>query len=164
MEERKDEIIEEAVEESEKLTALRESLLADLSNEVIEKLDKVYTDAGVCQVLADAGVDLEGMEKKIEAAGLNMKRVGLQLSDDNLAEVSGGFHDDLYEGNVWCCNCGATERDDFSKQFWKSMFTPCRVYRCKKCNSVLAIYKKSTVIVYDNMDEFDRKANPWTHL
>ena len=164
MEERKEEIIEEAVEESEKLTALRESLLADLDDETIEKLNKVYTDVGVCQVLADAGVDLEAMEKKISGAGLNMNRVGLQLPDDDLAEISGGFHDDLYEGNLWCCNCGATDRDDFSRQFWKSMFTFCRVYRCKKCNSVLGVFKKGTVIVYDNMDDFDNgSGSPW-HL
>ena len=139
----------------EKLDQLRVELLSSLSDDVKAKLDTAISDVQACQILADSGFDLEKFEKKIEDAGVDMKKIGLQLPDENLDAVSGGFNDGFLEGELVCA-CGASARDDFSRQFWLGMTRNGRYYRCKKCNRFLAISGKGNVWIYDNIEHFNR--------
>ena len=140
----------------EKLDQLRVELLSSLSDDVKAKLDKAISDVQACQILADSGFDLEKFEKKIEDAGVDMKKIGLQLPDENLDAVAGGFNDGYLNGEL-VCRCGATDRGDFSRQFWLGITRTGRFYRCKKCNKLLAISPKGTVWVYDNVEDFNRQ-------
>ncbi len=119
----------------EKYLTLKNELLAEVPESVKRQLADAKGDVAVCKVLADNGIDLAAIEKKIENAGFNTKRIGLQLPDDDLKGIAGGFE---IEGRQFSCSeCGASDRRDFSFQFWESLLTPGvhQMYRCKKCNT-----------------------------
>ena len=146
---------ETAGQAEERMDALRTELRAGLSDDVKAKLDTAISDVEVCKILADAGVDLDQFEKKIEDAGFNMKKIGLQLPDDNLAEVSGGFYDDFL-GAYFDCPCGNNNRDDFSRQYWLGMVRRGRYYRCKKCNRFIVIAGTLSFRVFDDKEAYDK--------
>ena len=83
-----------------------------------------------------------------------MKRIGLQLPDDNLSEISGGFYDKDQDDDIDCPNCGNDVRDDFSRQWFASLTSPAEsIYRCKKCGMFTAVMGKDMVIYSDfNLD------------
>ena len=62
--------------------------------EVQEKLKKAASKAEACRVLAENGIDVEKIEKKI-ASGLSQLKFGVhQLSDDVLDKIAGGCGDE----------------------------------------------------------------------
>ena len=92
--ENKNDIKEEALDHvsggSAHLLALKEEVLASLPADVKEKLDSAPSDAQVCKVLAESGIDVEALENKIKKGGFNLNKIGLQLSDQELSQASGG--------------------------------------------------------------------------
>ena len=142
----------------EKMDQLRVELLSGLDDDVIAKLDKAVSDVQVCQILADSGYDLEAFEKKVEDAGVDMKKIGLQLPDEDLEAVSGGFDDGML-GRELVCSCGARERNEFSRQYWMGFTRKGRFYRCKKCNRFYHILSKNHYWVYENIQHFERLDN-----
>lgn len=127
--------------EEERTAALRESLLEEIPDDVKEKIANVCSDVALCKILAENGIDLEKLEKKIADAGFDANKLGLQLPDSELDGVSGGFYDSKLEGEVKC-DCGNDNRDEFSKQLWVSWISTKRFFRCKKCNRYIVIYGK----------------------
>lgn len=118
----------------EEFEKFRESLLAELPEDVKEKISGIYSDVQLCKVLADSGIDLDAIEKKIENAGFNTRKIGVQLPDAELEGIAGGFYDDDYEDDVVCDHCDNQERKEFSKQIFASMFSKYgKFYRCRKC-------------------------------
>ena len=151
-----EEVKKETANQAEKrMDALRSELLAGLSDDVKAKLDTAISDVDVCKILADAGVDLDKIEQKIEDAGFDMKKIGLQLPDENLAEVAGGFYDDFLEDDFEC-DCGADNRDDFSRQYWLGMVRSGRYYRCKKCGRFIVVTGPGNTSSFDNREHYEQ--------
>ena len=114
--------------------ALRKDILTLIPENVRGKLADVKSDVEACKLLAENGVDLDAIEKKIKDAYAKMKINVLELSDTELDTIVGGFDNDKYD-DIHCWKCGASERDDFSYQFWASSFlAEGRIYRCRKCD------------------------------
>ena len=149
-----EETIEKVTGGTNKMTELKNSLADMIGEDVMKKLENVYSDVEVCKILAENGIDLEKVEKRIAEAGLNMNRIGLQLPDDNLSEISGGFYDKDQNDDIDCPNCGNDVRDDFSRQWFASLTSPAEsIYRCKKCGMFTAVMGKDMVIYSDfNLD------------
>ena len=102
---------------TDRQAALYESLVKVVGEDVMKKLDGVYSNVDVCRILAENGVALEKVEKVFADAGLNMNRIGLQLDDDDLSNISGGFYDEDQQEDIKCSNCGNGDRKEFSRQF-----------------------------------------------
>jgi hypothetical protein len=145
--------------EDEKSKALRASILGDIPEEVRKKIANVCSDVELCKILADNGIDVEKLEKKIADAGIDIRNDGLQLPDSELDHVAGGFQESMYEGDL-TCDCGNSNSDDFSKQCWASWFSSRRYYRCKKCNRYIIIYGPRKLCV---TDEEEMKQDFYSH-
>ena len=118
---------------------LRRDLKEMIPDEVREKLKNASGDVDTCRILAENGVDVEKIEKKIEDAGLKVKKIGFQeLADEALSNVAGGWK--RYGAEIRCA-CGNDDYEEFSYQFWASSFCfgPSWKYRCKKCNRYMKI-------------------------
>lgn len=122
---------------------VRESLLTEISDELREKLTLAVTDKQACKILADSGINVEDLERRVEELGIPVKQ--LSLSEDLLDKVVGGFQDSDYNFDVRCV-CGNANRDEFSRQFWSSLFNSKAksIYRCKKCGQYLVIRDSRT--------------------
>ena len=133
------------------LRKLKEELLAELPAEVKEKLEFAKTDVQVCQLLADHGVDLYEMEKKIKNAGFDLNKIYLQLSDNEMAGVSGGGIPIIDDFKMVCAYCGNNDRDEISKQFIISLLISKvqAAFRCKKCGKYTIVYKGGGVEYLD---------------
>lgn len=133
---------------------MKETLLRDIPAEVREKLSKAESDVQVCQILADNGINLEKMEHTIESFGFDLKKIGLQLPDQYLGAVAGGFHDDDYDFDV-ACTCGNNDKNNFSRQFWASLLCgPKSIYRCKNCSKYIHIWAHNH-IQYMTKEEYN---------
>ena len=124
---------------AEAFDILRQELQGALPLKVQEKLKSAKSDMETCRILADNGIDVEKIEKKIANAGFDQIKIGLQeVSDDALTNVAGGWK--TYDAEVRC-RCGNGDRDEFSYQFWaSSLYGPrTKKYRCKKCNSYMKV-------------------------
>lgn len=123
------------------LAKMKTELRKELPLALQEKLDQAISDKQVCQLLAENGIDVEALEKKIESYGIPLKRIGLQLPDDSLSQIAGGFKEDNYGVEVKC-RCGNTDKNLFSIQFWVSLFALSRtrtIFRCKNCGTYVRI-------------------------
>jgi hypothetical protein len=121
---------------------LQQDLKAMIPEEVQEKLKTVTGNVAVCKTLAENGIDVEKIEKKISAAGFDQIKIGLQeLSTDELDMVTGGYYGDRV--NEFVCRCGNRNKDEMSWQFWSSMIQELvgsyyrRTWRCKKCGTYI---------------------------
>ncbi len=116
--------------------------LATLSADVKEKLSKANTDVEVCKILSDNGIDVEKIEKEIKRLVPNFNKDYLALNDGDLAKISGGFKNKFSETDVHC-TCGASNRKQFSYQFFASNFHDddevFDIYRCKECGNKILI-------------------------
>ena len=106
-----------------------------------EKLWKVRSDVEACQLLAENGVDVESIERKIRDAYQGIGSNILTLSDRELDRISGGVVE--RKSSVWC-ECSNDDEEEFSYQFWVSQLIEGRAYRCKKCG-LYALVKGSYV-------------------
>ncbi len=111
---------------------LRKTLTGKLSPEILEKLEGVYSDAECCKILAENGVNLDEFEQTIADHGFDMHKIGLQLPDSELGAVTGGFYDKDYQDDLDCPYCGDNNRDNFSRQFWRSLCTNKKSFYCCK--------------------------------
>ena len=118
---------------------LKQDVLAMIPEDLKDKLNLAKSDMEACKILAEHGVDLAKIEKKIADAGFNQLKIGLQLKDDSLADINGGFKEDNRYDVV--CECGNGNEDDFSRQFWASLVSNRfrSIYRCKKCNNYIGV-------------------------
>ena len=115
----------------------KQELLAKLPLEVKRKLALAKSDNEACRILADSGIDYESIEAKMKNVFARNDKDLLALNDRQLETIAGGFDTDDY-GEFVCWNCKASDRDDFSYQFWASTFlTSGRIYRCKKCGTYM---------------------------
>ena len=121
---------------------LQQDLKEMIPEEVQEKLKTVTGNVAVCKTLAENGIDVEKIEKKISAAGFDQIKIGLQeLSTDELDMVTGGYYGDRV--NEFVCRCGNRNKDEMSWQFWSSMIQELvgsyyrRIWRCKKCGTYI---------------------------
>ena len=131
---------------STRLADLKEELLKDIPAQLKDKLALAHSDVEVCKLLAEGGVDVEKIEKRIKEAGFDLNKIGLQIPDSELSEITGGFASDDYDLDV-ACICGNNNRDDFSYQFFVSVFkSDYDWYRCKKCNMYMGITSRNTKI------------------
>jgi len=133
--------------------ALKEEIRGMIPPEVQEKINAAAGDVAVCKILAENGIDVEKVEKKIKDAGFNLNKICLQeVRDEELEKIAGGFE---HNQALVSCTCGNDNRDDFSWQFFASRFStyprPRDIFRCKKCNTYVYVY--SDIICYH--DELD---------
>ena len=132
----------------------KQELLAKLPLEVKRKLALAKSDNEACRILADSGIDYESIEAKMKNVFARNDKDLLALNDRQLETIAGGFDTDDY-GEFVCWNCKASDRDDFSYQFWASTFlTSGRIYRCKKCGTYIL---KTTKNISTSMDEASYK-------
>ena len=71
----------------ELLRQIREETLAKLTLEARKKLEELPSDMEVCRFLAENGVDVEEVERRIKAAGVDLNRIGLQLPGDDFSNI-----------------------------------------------------------------------------
>lgn len=135
---------------TDRKAALKAELAKIIGPEVMKKLDGVLSNVEVSKILAENGVDLDKIEQTIKNAGLDMNRIGLQLPEDDLNKISGGFYDDDLDDDFDCLNCGNDDRKEFSRQFWASLTTNAKsIYRCKKCGMYTAVMGKNAMTYSD---------------
>ena len=139
---------------SEKLILLKQELLADVPAEVKEKLAGLKSDVEVCKALVQNGVDVAALEKKLKAAGFDLRKLGKEITDREAEGVAGGFENSDYDYDVKC-KCGNNNRDDFSYQFFSSLVDSYDWYRCEKCNTYVAITGHN-MLHYFSEEEYDR--------
>lgn len=144
----------------EKVMATRKSIREQLSKYIPEdlllKIKDIPGDVQISKFLADNGIDIENVEEKIKTAYKDITDNLTELSQDELAEISGGFHDRDYRYDVKCC-CGNNNEDDFSYQFWASaIFSNGGIYRCKKCGHYVEITAEFELTYY-NEEQYARR-------
>ena len=127
------------------LAELRAEFKKMIPAEVQEKVSAAVGDEAIRKILAENGVDVEQIEKKIAGSRFAQAKIGLQeLPDESLDKIAGGSASSKTD---FACECGNDNRDDFSIQFWRSAFSTIfdseydLVYRCKKCNTYVACRK-----------------------
>ncbi len=137
------------------LASLKQELLDKIPSEVKQKLATAKSDIEACRILVENNINVEEIEKKIVDAGLNLKRIGLQLSDDLMDKINGGYVDKDFSSDVKC-ECGNANRDDFSKQIFASLLASNAkaFYRCKKCNKYVIILNDGRITYTDDIDWF----------
>ena len=64
-----EETIEKVTGGTDKMADLKKSLADMIGEDVMKKLENVYSDVEVCKILAENGIDLEKVEKRIADAG-----------------------------------------------------------------------------------------------
>ncbi len=129
--------------------ALEEDVKEMIPAEVQEKLNAVKNRAEACRILAENGIEVDRIEKKIAAAGIARARTGLQeLTDQALDKIAGGFETDGVEIR---CECGTYDRSCFSYQVIDTFMSTDKVdavYRCKNCGMYITKLKDGRVQYY----------------
>lgn len=156
---KKDETMEKVSGGTDRQAALKDALAKVIGEDVMKKLDGVLSNVEVSRILAENGVDLDKVEQTIKNAGLDMNRIGLQLDDDDLGKISGGFWESDLDDDFDCMNCGNDDRKQFSRQFWASLTTNATsIYRCKKCGMYTAVMGKNAMMYRDfDLDRLKRQ-------
>ena len=117
--------------------------------EVQEKVSAAVGDEAIRKILAENGVDVEQIEKKIARAGFGQAKIGLQeLPDEALDKIAGGFKVDGVEIK---CPCGVHDRSCFSYQVIDTLMSTDivdSVYRCKNCGMYITKLKDGRVQYY----------------
>ena len=126
--------------------ALKQDLNEMIPAEVREKLKKPRGDVEVSRILAENGIDVEMIEKRIEDAGLPVKKIGFQkVADEALANIAGGS---AQAGVKIKCKCGNCDRNKMSFQIFASIAEGLdryygganSVYRCELCDTYIYVY------------------------
>ena len=135
---------------------LKKNLLESLPLNVRQQLARAKSDNEACQILANSGVDYQSIEKQMKEVFAGNGKDLYALNDIELEKIAGGFETEKY-GDIECWECEASNRDDFSYQFWASTFlTEGSIYRCKKCGTYQIRYDKH------NLRSMDKeKYNSW---
>ena len=135
---------------------LKQKIQSIIPIELKEKLNTAKSDMEACKLLAENGIDVEKIEKMIADSGFDQIRIGMQLPDDSLTGIAGGFQEGRL-GEVKC-TCGNSNRDNFSRQFWASLasrrFTS--IYRCICCDKYVGVLA-SGGLEYMSGDELTSK-------
>ena len=121
--------------------ALQHDLDEMIPAEVREKLKNAKGDVGVSKMLAENGIDVEKIEKRIEGAGLPVKKIGFQkVADEALANIAGGSA----RGVAITCKCGNCDTEKMSFQIFESAISythcGCYTYRCEICDTYLDVF------------------------
>ena len=121
--------------------ALQHDLDEMIPAEVREKLKNAKGDVGVSKMLAENGIDVEKIEKRIEDAGLPVKKIGFQeVADEALANIAGGSA----RGVAIKCKCGNCDTEKMSFQIFESAISythcGCYTYRCEICGTYLDVF------------------------
>jgi len=131
------------------LAELREEFKKMIPAEVQEKANAVVGDEAVRKVLAENGIDVEKIEKKIARTGFGQANISLQaLPDEALDKIAGGFETDGVEIK---CPCGVHDRSCFSYQVIDTLMSTDivdSVYRCKNCGMYITKLKDGRVQYY----------------
>ena len=90
--------------------SLRKELIVRLPDDVMKKIEGAYSDAECCRILAENGVNLDEIEKTIADHGFDMHKIGLQVPENELENVAGGFKDSDYFEDVACPWCNTSEK------------------------------------------------------
>lgn len=126
----------------EKYSSLLNTVREMVPAELMEKLKDAKGDVEFCKILADHGVDVEEIEKAVKNSGVDYGEIGIVLDQDELADVSGGWTEQVGDRDVVyaCPWCGNGDRSETSRQFWATLGAnimssqAVTVYRCKKCD------------------------------
>ena len=132
---------EEIIMNNEKYTELLKEVRAMLPAEVLEKLKGVVSDVEFCKILADNGIDVEEIEKKVKNSGVDFSESTVVLDNDELSNINGGWYEWVSDHNVLyeCPHCHNGDRERNSRQFWASLganFLSSQavvIYRCRNC-------------------------------
>ena len=121
--------------------AMQHDLDEMIPAEVREKLKNAKGDVGVSKMLAENGIDVEKIEKRIEGAGLPVKKIGFQeVADEALANIAGGSA----RGIAIKCKCGNCDTEKMSFQIFESAISythcGCYTYRCEICDTYLDVF------------------------
>lgn len=67
---------------------------------------------------------------------LTSKKIEGQMTEEELANIGGGWYNANYDQVNYCPNCGNDDRNEVSRQFFASFFDldGWTKFRCKKCN------------------------------
>ena len=128
---------------------LREEFKKMIPADVQEKANAAVGDEAVRRVLAENGIDVEKIEKKIARTGFNPARINLQeLPDEALDKIAGGFETGGVEIK---CPCGVHDRSCFSYQVIDTLMSTDivdSVYRCNNCGMYITVLKDGRVQYY----------------
>lgn len=128
---------------------LREEFKKMIPAEVQEKASVAVGDEAVRKILAENGIDVEKIEKKIARTGFGQAKISLQeLPDEALDKIAGGFETDGVEIK---CPCGVHDRSCFSYQVIDTLMSTDivdSVYRCKNCGMYITKLKDGRVQYY----------------
>ena len=128
---------------------LREEVKKMIPAEVQEKASVAVGDEAVRKILAENGIDVERIEKKIARAGFGQAKIGLQeLPDEALDKIAGGFE---VAGAEVKCPCGTVDRSCFSYQVIDTLMSTDivdSVYRCNNCGMYITVLKDGRVQYY----------------
>ena len=131
---------------------LKQDVQAMIPDAVKGKLSTAKSDREAFRILADNGVDLEAINRKIAAAGFGSTETGLQeLSEDVLENAAGGFFP-INTGIDVVCTCGARDKDDFVIQAFLALTGASKymfIYRCKKCGQLIGLTRGGKVEYID---------------
>ena len=140
---------------------LKKDVAGMIPPDVKEKLRTARGNVEACRILAENGINVETIEKKIANAGFDQIKIGLQeVPDDALEKIAGGFQ--IRDGEV-VCRCGNADERLFSYQFWRSLIAenvPMSgglenaqiIHRCMKCNTYVVFTKDRRLIYLDSCD------------
>ena len=123
--------------------ALKEDLKEMIPAEVREKLRASRgSNVETCRILAQNGIDVEKIEKKIKDAGINLNKIAFkEIPVEELEKVAGGSAK-VYVPLV--CRCGNADINKMSYQIFDSICAfldyDCdyeSAYRCELCNTYI---------------------------
>ncbi len=123
--------------------ALKHDLNEMIPAEVREKLRASRgSNVETCRILAQNGIDVEKIEKKIKDAGINLNKIYTkELSDEALLNVSGGS---AKADAPFVCRCGNADISKMSYQLIDYLLSrldyACNydyAYRCEECNTYI---------------------------
>ena len=146
-------------EQLEKIDGGDAAAFATLKNEVGEMIppevrEKLRASRGsnvvTCRILAQNGIDVEKIEKKINDAGINLNKICLkELPDEALDKISGGSAGATAR---IVCRCGNADRKKMSWQVIDSFLSTfdydCdydMAYRCELCNTYILVLKNGSI-------------------
>lgn len=134
--------------------ALREDLRTMIPAEVQAKLSVAKSDEDTRRILAENGIDVEAIERKIRTAGIDQAKLSQQeLSDDALANIAGGSAE---EEAPFVCRCGNSNRSKMTWQYWNYVFASLSsdadyeyVYQCDVCHTYICRRKDGGIDYVD---------------
>ena len=111
-------ILKQTIKYQSQLEPLRAELEEKMPIGLSRKLADANDDVEICKLLAEHGVNVEKLQRKIP--------------DEILDQIGGGY-DNIFGTEIYCPHCDNKESSEISTQILSSIFSQSSKYRCRKC-------------------------------